>query len=94
MEIIFLFILVLCVLIAVFHPIYKKIKTSFKIREVKSKGEYIHANDRIEYRDQAVYTDINNEDHLVTTRHYSNFFQEFIMAVSLVLLLILLIKCL
>lgn len=94
MEIIFLFILVLCVLIAVFHPIYKKIKTSFKIREVKSKGEYIHANDRIEYRDQAVYTDINNEDHLVTTRHYSNFFQEFIIVVSLGLLLILLIKCL
>lgn len=94
MEIIFLFILVLCVLIAVFHPIYKKIKTSFKIREVKSKGEYIHANDRIEYRDQAVYTDINNEDHLVTTRHYSNFFQEFVMAVGLFILLILLIKCL
>jgi hypothetical protein len=89
MEIIFLFILVLCVL-----PIYKKIKTSFKIREVKSKGEYIHANDRIEYRDQAVYTDINNEDHLVTTRHYSNFFQEFVMAVGLFILLILFIKCL
>ena len=94
MEIIFLFILILSIGIFIIYPIYKRIKNFFKIKEIKSKGEYIHANDRIEYKDKAVYTDINNEDHLVTTRHYSNFFQEFVMAVGLFILLILFIKCL